>query len=561
MAGSEQPVRVLRDRDVQTWQSEWDAVVVGAGAGGLAVALLLRQAGLSVAVLEGSDEAGGTARKSAAGIWIPDNSFMQRRGVRDDRDATLNFMARLAFPDAYDSGAHNLGLQPWAMAALTDFYDFGPEAIDALADAGAFPILNVEDFPEYHADAPENANAPAGRVVVPGRLGAPTRRGVGEDMIQSLLNRVIEVGVPVITDHRVTGVVEDESGRIVGVTLDGKGMTAIGGTAAVVFATGGFTHNDELRRRYLPEPILGGCAVRSNTGEFVAIAEALGAPLENMTHPWMAPECLAMTLSGSPDNSGIFEVPGDSMLWVDRFGDRVVNEKRVYHEAAAGLLAYDEQRQEYSRRVMVMIWDSRSMRLWGPRSITPGVSAERTALDNFGNIMFAGPHVVEAATVSDLVGVVRNEVARWAEQTGGLELDADFEAHLDSAIARFNELAITGDDDDQHRGRAPIEQYFTGPGRDNPYPNPTMHPLSEEGPYYATLIAPATLDTKGGARTTTAGEVIGSQGTPIDGLYGVGNCVASASGEAYWAGGSTLGPIYTSAYLAAKRIIEVTGRG
>ena len=39
---------------------------------------------------------------------------------------------------------------------------------------------------------------------------------------------------------------------------------------------------------------------------------------------------------------------------------------------------------------------------------------------------------------------------------------------------------------------------------------------------------------------------------PIPGLFGVGNCVASASARAYWAGGATLGPILALSYLAAK---------
>jgi succinate dehydrogenase/fumarate reductase flavoprotein subunit len=41
-------------------------------------------------------------------------------------------------------------------------------------------------------------------------------------------------------------------------------------------------------------------------------------------------------------------------------------------------------------------------------------------------------------------------------------------------------------------------------------------------------------------------------GEPIPGLYGVGNCVASASAQGYWAGGGTLGPILTFGHLAAE---------
>jgi hypothetical protein len=46
--------------------------------------------------------------------------------------------------------------------------------------------------------------------------------------------------------------------------------------------------------------------------------------------------------------------------------------------------------------------------------------------------------------------------------------------------------------------------------------------------------------------------VLDAVGQPIRGLYGVGNCVASPSARAYWAGGATLGPILAFAYLAAK---------
>ncbi|MIL09426.1 FAD-binding protein [Salmonella enterica subsp. enterica] len=79
-----------------------------------------------------------------------------------------------------------------------------------------------------------------------------------------------------------------------------------------------------------------------------------------------------------------------------------------------------------------------------------------------------------------------------------------------------------------------------------------MYPISDEGPYYAAMLTGGNLDTKGGPRTQVDGKVIGTDGQPIAGLYGVGNCVASASGRAYWAGGATIGPIIAFAYLAAQ---------
>ena len=89
--------------------------------------------------------------------------------------------------------------------------------------------------------------------------------------------------------------------------------------------------------------------------------------------------------------------------------------------------------------------------------------------------------------------------------------------------------------------------------------NPTMRRLSETGPYYATLLGPGTLDTKGGPRVDVQGRVLRADGSTIPGLYGAGNCVASPSGEAYWGAGGTIGPIFCFAYLAGRHVAARVG--
>jgi hypothetical protein len=54
--------------------------------------------------------------------------------------------------------------------------------------------------------------------------------------------------------------------------------------------------------------------------------------------------------------------------------------------------------------------------------------------------------------------------------------------------------------------------------------------------------------------------VVDDRNEPISGLYGVGNCVASASARAYWAGGGTLGPMIAFAYRASQAIAEQPAR-
>ena len=60
--------------------------------------------------------------------------------------------------------------------------------------------------------------------------------------------------------------------------------------------------------------------------------------------------------------------------------------------------------------------------------------------------------------------------------------------------------------------------------------------------------------------TNANGQVLDAIGKPIPGLYGAGNCVASASARAYWAGGATLGPFLAFAYLAANAAHRETAK-
>ena len=54
----------------------FDWVVVGSGAGSMASALLMKQAGKSVVILEKAPWVGGTTAKSGGVMWIPNNRFM-----------------------------------------------------------------------------------------------------------------------------------------------------------------------------------------------------------------------------------------------------------------------------------------------------------------------------------------------------------------------------------------------------------------------------------------------------------------------------------------------------
>src|SRR5688572_12129863 len=115
-------------------------------------------------------------------------------------------------------------------------------------------------------------------------------------------------------------------------------------------------------------------------------------------------------------------------------------------------------------------------------------------------------------------------------------------------MARFDGFARAGVDEDFHRGESPIEVKWNGAGRPGSA-NPTMAPFSG-GPYHCVILGAGAFDTNGGPRIDTRARVLDVTGSPIPGLYGAGNCIASVAGQSYWGPGGTIGPALTFGYIA-----------
>ena len=201
-----------------------------------------------------------------------------------------------------------------------------------------------------------------------------------------------------------------------------------------------------------------------------------------------------------------------------------------------------------------------------PNLISILVYDERTAREyaGFPPIPPAGStpsYAMRADTLEGLAAAVGERFTKLKEHVGGLALDEKFVPNLQESITRFNGFATSGDDQEFGRGSYPIDTYFHQYGPRavaNPMPNLTMHPLADKGPYYAILMAPGTLDTKGGPQTDTQARVLDNAGQPIPGLYGAGNCVASPTGPGYWGGGATLGPALAFGRIAGRTVHSAT---
>ena len=76
---------------VTNWNYEADVIVAGSG-GGLVGAYTAAREGLSVMVVEATDEFGGTtAYSGGGGMWFPCNPALQRAGSDDTLDAAFAY--------------------------------------------------------------------------------------------------------------------------------------------------------------------------------------------------------------------------------------------------------------------------------------------------------------------------------------------------------------------------------------------------------------------------------------------------------------------------------------
>jgi succinate dehydrogenase/fumarate reductase flavoprotein subunit len=535
----------------ERFDHEADVVVVGSGIAGCSTAVNCADLGLSVAIVEKSREGGGTSAKAAGGMMIPNSRQMIEAGLEDPREDFIRFLARIGRPLLYRPDGERFGLPDWEHRLIEVFYDNAAAALARLEEIGALRTAHQPDWPSYN-ELPEDRGR-FGRVIFNVDDAGELTNGRGA--IDRLLAHARAAGVSVLGERRVDAVLRDGSGAIVGVRA---GEVRVRARRAVVFATGGFAHGERWAREYLGGMYVGGCAARTSEGDVIPIAKALGIPLIHMHAAWGAPVVYEQALSGDPGLIANFSLAGDGAISVDRHGRRAGNEKTTYNDRTHSHFRWDPARAEYPAFLQFAILDGRTRALFGH-----GDGLMDHQAGNFiPRVGEDAPYMIHGDTLADLVAAIESRLDTLAPQSGGVRLSAGFLDTLRNTIERYNGFAVAGVDEDFHRGESAIELFMHGArAPDNDLPNPTMHPLDPDGSLHATIIAPGAIDTKGGPKVNERLQMLDGAEQPVPGLYGVGNCVASPSGQAYWSGGSTWGPYLTFGYVAARAIAAEPLRG
>ncbi|MEU4701503.1 3-oxosteroid 1-dehydrogenase [Nonomuraea dietziae] len=540
---------------------DYDVVVVGSGAAGMTAALRAARRGLRTVVIEKAPTFGGSAARSGAGIWIPNNEVILAAGVPDTPAKAAAYLAAVvgggvpadrqaAFlangPAMISFVMRNSPLRFRWMEGYSDYYpelqggmpngrSIEPDQLDGRVLGSELAHLNPAYIPTpaglvvFSADykwlnlAAVNLKGAAVSAECVARYTAAALRGeipltMGQALAGGLRAGLLAAGVPVRLNTPLVDLRFDGDGRATGVVVSHNGgQVLIRAARGVIVGSGGFEHDLAMRTEFQRQPIGTDWTVgaQENTGDGIRAGRRAGAALDLMDDAWWGP---AIPLPDEPYFClAERTLPGGILVNGD--GVRFVNEGAPYSDVVH--VMYDRNASGPHIPCWLIV-DQNYRNRYLFKDLAPTLP--------FPDSWYAAGAVHKAWTIGDLAAKI------------GVP-----SAALRQTVTRFNGFARTGKDLDFHRGDSVYDHYYTDPAV---RPNSCLAPLWLP-PYYALKIVPGDLGTKGGMRTDARARVLRADGSVIPGLYAAGNASGAVMGHSYAGAGSTLGPAMTFGYIAA----------
>ncbi|MER5448081.1 3-oxosteroid 1-dehydrogenase [Streptomyces sp. NPDC002766] len=544
----------------------YDVVVIGSGAAGMTAALTAAKRGLTTVVLEKAATFGGSAARSGAGVWIPNNPVILAAGVPDTPAKAAAYLAAVVgsdVPAARQSAflAHGPDMISFVMANsplrfrwMEGYSDYYPELPGGLPNGRSIEPDQLDGNvlgAELARLNPPYMQVPTGMVVFSAdykwlALAAVSVRGaavaaeclargtkaaalgqkpltMGQSLAAGLRKGLMDAGVPVWLGTPLTDLYV-EGGAVTGaVVTRGGGPGLVRARRAVVVGSGGFEHNAAMRSQYQQQPIGTDWTVgaKENTGDGIRAGQRAGAALGLMDDAWWGP---AIPLPDQPYFClAERTLPGG--LLVNAAGARFVNEAGPYSDVVHTMYRLDPTAPDIPAWLIV---DQNYRNRYLFKDVAPTFT--------FPDSWYSSGAVRKAWTLDALATAVGVPAAA-----------------LRATVDRFNSQALKGSDPDFHRGDSAYDHYYTDP---SVLPNSCLAPLWLP-PYYAFRIVPGDLGTKGGMVTDARARVLRADGSVIPGLYAAGNASAAVMGHSYAGAGSTIGPAMTFGYIAALDIAGV----
>ncbi len=477
------------------WDRVVDVVCVGYGGAGAAAAITAHDAGAKVLILEKMSRGGGNTAVSTGGFICPTN-------VPD----ALTYI-KVLFGYSYSEMDEDL-VQIYTEESVKNV-----DWIKSLREGTEVSFYGGAGFP----------NVPGAKTM---KKYIVQGKGHGSVNLWALLSYAVEQKrkIPVMLETPAKRLVTNAKGEVIGVIAVSKGKDiAIKARKGVILTTGGYEFDAKTLQNSVKGFPIYAYGNPGNTGDGIRMAQKVGAGLWHMngvscTIGIKVPEFEAAF------NMSLFTKSG--IIYVDKHGKRFINEKSI--ESHAHLLAmdwYDAHTLEYPRIPCYAIFDE-STRVKGPISSATsrgytGRYLYKWSKDNSAELQKGW--IIKGDTIEELARKIKIDPKVLAE-----------------TMTRWNEDVKKGEDSEFHR---PV----IAPKDDNT-PNIDQKtavwsaPI-EKAPFYALELYPVLINTQGGPRRNTKGQILDAFGKPIPRLY--------SSGEL----GSMWGIIYQGAGNIAECFI------
>jgi succinate dehydrogenase/fumarate reductase flavoprotein subunit len=522
-------------RPPTSWDRECDIVVIGAGATGLPAAIVAREAGCTVILVEAEKDIGGHAIISGGNVPLGGGTSVQKQyGIEDSPDLLFRDLTDWSvvgpngFPDyRYNDrdiirafADNSAPTFEWLVAHGVVFVDKAPDAIGGNSVGNSAPR-------EMHCAVMHWPMAYSGEPADP---TVQQTRSSGNGLMRSLEVAARKAGVQILLEHRMTRVYRQaaNSGPVLGIAAEHRGAALnIRARQAVIIGTGGSTGNVNFRRMFDPRLTEEYCGLagmpwsdQDASGELAAMA--IGASLwgfynqigefgSNVTKPG--------SIGCQYNYRHLQWMPGSPVFDRARAtGLRVADWQDVILVNMQGRRFYDETGGQYIANNYNSLdpyvqgsWLNAKNLNWNPNNFLNAALAGIDDGHNGGGPIWAifdsdavaregwtpnPPHVDIAAgfffSANRLADLAEKIVMKYQRVPMP-------PANLEETVARYNSFVASGVDEDFGKPRP-------------------MYTIAEP-PFYAAWATPVVHDTRAGLRINAQCQVIDLSGEIIPGLY------------------------------------------
>ncbi|MEU5975326.1 FAD-binding dehydrogenase [Streptomyces sp. NPDC047315] len=514
-----------------------DVIVIGAGLAGLVATAELVAAGRTVILIDQEPERsmGGQAHWSFGGLFLVDSPEQRRMRIRDSRD--------LAYQDWLGTAGFDREEDRWPRQWAAAYVDFAAGEKRAwLRQRGVrfFPVVGWAERGGYDATGHGNS-VPRFHITWgtgPG-LVAPFEQRVRDGMARGLVRPAFR--------HRVTGLgtsggaLDTVSGEVLEPSDAERGTASsrevVGAfefrAQAVIVASGGIGGNHELVRANWPgrlgappRRMLSGVPAHVD-GLMLGIAERAGASHVNRDRMWHYTEGIE---NWNPiwARHGIRILPGPSSLWLDARGRRLPVPLFPGFDTLGTLEHIVKSGYDHTWFVLDQKIIGKEFALSGSEQ-NPDLTGksvrgviDRARADVPGPVRAFMEHGADFVVEKDLSALVRGMNALTEEP---LIEEAELRREIE---ARDREIRNPFTKDLQVTAVRGARKYLGDRLIRTAAPHRILDPAA--GPLIAVRLNVLTRKSLGGLETDLSSRVLGADGTPLSGLYAVGEAAGFGGG-------------------------------